>query len=473
MQQFLFLCIVSSVMKFNSGRSYGLSLNYLLTMLLAVSASVLFLISGCRKDENHSAEPIINLISPTESDYFNVFDTVFIKATVRHNIKVSKVSFSITDEKLKRLVGGPVLVPDTNQFDIDAFMVINNKYIEATANYLLIEVEDGNELFNYWYDLKIYPLDKELTGLTVVTESPAANGKNALLSESDIQSRNFNVYRVKTDGNYTRTNIGFGEYSGGYSDSRYELFYSAGFQDEGITAFDVNTGNPKWNIPAQTVGSIPWFSSFDATEGQVSAGLYDGSVETYDQDGLIRMKSAKLPGGRFSKVVNFDKWVAGVFSPFDGTGEKLFVFNNPAGNQYDKVSLPGNPVALIPSGKSTMLFIINESGTNKAYTYKFADKQFSYLHEISADTIYRSAGEGENIFFISDNSIKWYKPEIGSTVDYIPIPAANAIAFDSISNLLVVGKGRQLYLYTLPNTTASSVIELPEDIADIRLNFNK
>ncbi len=462
-------------MTFRPGLFFTGKIPYRLKLLVFIFLGMIInFFTSCKKEDNHSVEPLVSLVSPDEGSDYNVFDTVFIKANIKHNIKILKATLAITDKDSKILVGGPFFTPDNTQFDINAFIVLNNKYIESTENYLLLQVEDENEIFNFWYSIRIFPLDRELKNLIVVTSLPDSKflAGRAAANSSKTTGR-YNLYKVNLSGSYEKLNSSFNEYIGGYTDSRYELFYSCGSESEGISALDIKNGGVKWTIPAHPTGSIPYFISFDGTEGQMATGLFDGSVESYDQNGLILMKSAKITAGRFKAVMNFNKWIVGAFSTFDGTNDKLYIFNNPAGNQYDKINLPGEFIDFIQLDQGTLLIAININGRNEAYTYKFSDKLFYYLNEISTDTISKPAGGEDNIFFISDNDIKWYRPNIGSTVNYLTVPNASAIAFDPLSNLLIVGKGHQLYLYSLPLTQPLATIDLPKEIVDISLMYNK
>lgn len=444
----------------------------ILFVVCALTSSVLH---GCKKDDIEFIEPDVTLISPNIALSFNVYDTIYIKAQVNHNIKIESATISITDKNLKSLVGGPVINPNATQFEIDTYIVINNKYIEQSDNYLLIEIEDEKEKYNFWYNLKINPLEKELQNLLVVTGSSSNQMQygDKKAEQTNGTSGNNKLLNVNLNGSYRIISDWNSEYLGGYVDSHFGMFYSSGSINSGITGFNLIEEELSWSIPAQSGGAIPYFTAFDAIEGKVSVGIYDGTIRCYDQNGLILMKTDKLAGGKFTAVKNFDKWVVGVFKPFDGSNSKLYVFNNPAGNQFDMVNLPGEIVDLILLDAKTLLVVIVEKGINEAYTYTFSEKQFNYLHEITNDVLYQSAGDGDNIFFISDSTIKWYRPDIGSTVDYLNIADANSLAFDPISKVLFVGKYNSLFLYPLPSTTPSMTIELPGEIKDINLLYNK
>ncbi|HLN53018.1 MAG TPA: hypothetical protein VK212_04875 [Lentimicrobium sp.] len=429
---------------------------------------------ACKKEKNQFDEPEVKILSPSEGEVFKIYDTVFIKARVQHSRNILKATLSITDTDLKRIEGGPTLFPDTTVFTIDTYIILSNRYVQETENYLLIEIEDDNEAFNFWYNLRIVPLDKELQNILVITGAPDNPG---IIHQShftaDMTGNLNRLYKISSSGTYSKINEWTSEFIGGYTDSKFRLFYSSGSIESGISGFDIEQNITRWNVPAQSAGSIPYFTTFDGYEGKVAVGIYDGSVECYDQNGIILMKTVKQPGGRFSTIRIFDKWVVGVFNPFDGTNAKLYIFNNPAGNLYDIMNLPGKSAKLIPLDLKQMLVIVDESGNNEAYTYNFVQKQFNYLHEVTSDPLYRSTGLGNDIFFISEGGVKWYRANIGSTVDYLQIDSVNSIAYDAVGSTLFVGRGNILYSYSLPLTTPSSSIAFPEEIKEISLLYNK
>ncbi len=435
-----------------------------------------YVTTGCKKEPEVVPEPVVELITPAENQIFNTFDTVFIKANVSHNIPISTITLSITDTDLKPVVSGKSIDPGSisssnnnsgsntssnnsgsNSYFIDNYLVIDNKYITGSENFLQIRIEVGQEIYRYWYTIGINPLTRELDDVLVVTGNLNANKLNSLKQTDEVEL----LWSWNS------------EYIGGYADSRNNMFYSSGSLISGITGYDLKEKNVAWSVPAFSSGSLPYFTAFTGVDGSIAVGINEGRVESYNNDGLKIVTTPKYQGGAFTRVMHFNDRIVAVFSPYSTNQNTFMVFNNPAGNLFASINFTGQIIDILNIKTDRIFLIINTDGINKAYEYDVNTNGLVLLHTVTAEPIQIISGNGTDYFIGTPTSVFWYKPLSGSVFRYLTASGVTAIAFDEISNTLYTAEGATLNSYSLPNSTPIINHVFNEPVKDIELIYNK
>ncbi len=432
--------------------------------------------SGCEKEPESVPEPVVELLIPAENQIFNTLDTVFIKANVSHNIPISTITLSITDTDLKPVVSGKTIDPGSissgnnnsgsntggnnsgsNSYFIDSYLIIDNKYITASENFLQIRIEVGQEIYRYWYTIGINPLSRELDDVLVVTGNLNAN----------------KLYSLKQPDEPELLWSWNSEYIGGYGDSRNSMFYSSGSLISGITGYDLKEKKVAWSVPALSSGSLPYFTAFTGIDGSIAAGISEGRVESYNSDGLKIVTTPQYQGGAFTRVMHFKDRIVAVFSPYSTNQNTFMVFNNPAGNLFASINFTGEIVDILNINTNRIFLIINQDGINKAYEYDMNTNGLVLMHNVTAEPIHIISGNGTDYFISTPTSVFWYKPLSGSVYRYLTTSGITAIAFDEISNTLYAAEGATLNTYSLPNSTPAIDHVFDEPVKDIKLIYNK
>lgn len=412
---------------------------------------------GCERNEDALTEPEILVQVPSENDVFSVFDTIWIKATVKHISDIRNISLSVTDADLKPVISSKSIITKGSEIKIDTFLVVNNKYIDETLNYLHIEIEDSENLFNHWTAINIIPLSRHLEKLMFVSGANAVN----------------NLYTIEESTEMLKIATWDSDYLGGFVDSKYNLFYTSGSVSDGIRCYNLEENSLLWKVPVQPTGSIPYFNSFHAFNGRISVGLWDGSLNSFDQNGVKVFASSKLQNGRISEILNLDKYIAGIFTPFNGGTNQLMIYNYPAGNIYHSMILEGRPIGLFPVDDKTFLLISEVNGLTKAYYYKPEEKTLNFHHNVTSLTVNKAEGDGRDMFLVTNDAILWYRPEINSTVPYIYMLNQGSLIFEPEDKVLYVTSGNQIIAYKLPSSTPYKTYNTEETVKDILLLYNK
>lgn len=418
---------------------------------------LIFHISGCRNTEDIAIEPQTVVLSPKENEVFSVFDTIQINAVVKHVSNLVKISLSVTDIELKPVVSSRSFAVSGNEIVIDTFLIVDNRYIEEVSHYLHIEIEDGKNLFNSWTAININPLEKQLDNLMFVSGVGTQNNL-FLVNENDEKIK---VFSWTSD------------YLGGFIDSKYRNFYTAGYHNGGLIGRNIDDNSGNWSVAVQPTGNIPYFNSFSAIEGRISVGLWDGSIDSYDQNGMRVFSSPKISNGRFSHIVILRRHIIGILNTFNSGNSKLMVYNYPAGNLYHSLEIEGNLVGLIKSNDLEALLVTEINGVIKAYQYNSQEKSLEFIHNVTNLPVIGIEGDGHNLFLTTKDAILWYQSDVNSTVKYITISDTASLAFEPIDKTLFVSIGRQICTYELPSQEPQRIYTVDEPVKDMLLLYNK
>jgi hypothetical protein len=414
-------------------------------------------LSGCGRTEDVAIEPQTVVSDPKENEVFTIFDTIQINAVIKHVSNIEKINLTVTDRQLKPVISSKSIAVTGNEIVIDTFLVVDNKYIEDNLHYLHIEIKDGRNLFNSWTTINITPLKKELSNLMFVSGVGTLNNLQ-LINEND---ENIKVYSWTSD------------YLSGFIDSRYRIFYTAGYNNGGLIGRNLDNNSANWAIAGQPTGNIPYFNSFSAIEGRVSLGLWDGSIDSYDQNGMKIFSSPKLTGGRFSHIVNLKRHIIGIFTPFTSGNRKLLIYNYPAGNLYQSLEVDGNPVGLIRISDFKAFLLIENDGMVKAYQYNSQEKSLDFIHNVTNHNVIDVDGDAQNMFLATGDAILWYRSDINSTVKYLSVSDSALLVFEPEDKMLYVSMDKQIIAYQLPSVVPQKIYEVDEHVKDILLLYNK
>lgn len=424
---------------------------YVLAMAFAI------FLGGCNKQEINVSTPLVDLIAPYNNQVFSTYDTVFIKGKILHSLTISEISISIVNEQLKPVVSEKVFVVDSNEFYLDTYLVIDNKYIENSRNFLLINIKDNIEIHKNWLEININDLDRQLQNILVVTGTLNVN----------------NLIRLNMDSTVNSLFSWTSEYLGGYTDSRNNMFYTCGIQLDGIRGWEMIDNQLKWYIPVIFNASLPYFTAFNAEEGTVVAATNEGIIEGYNADGLNVFKSDPLTNGKYTRILKYNKFLIAVFESYSGNMESIIVFNFPAGNIFRQTQLKGKVIDMLGKDDNQVLMIVEDLGVNKALIYDIESNNFKILRTLPIGTITTVEMSKDYIFLATTTSIYWYTPNFASLVEYIPKQNVVSLSFDNISNQLFVGVDDSIFLYKLPEVIAAESFNVGDKVKDIQLLYNK
>lgn len=412
---------------------------------------------GCSKEEKYEQPPEVQLILPAGNSVFNVYDTIFIKAQVSHHSVIRRIDISVRDSDLKPVLASKTVEANDREVLIETFIPVDNKYIYDDEHFLLIEIEDDDNLFKEWYQIEIQPLTKELENVVYV--SGEGNERELFILSNELFPTKIAQWNS--------------EYLGGYVDSRYRQFYTSGSLVDGIRCYDIDNKELKWSIPVKVSGTLPYFTAFSAIDGRVAVATREGSIECYDQNGLRTCMTPKRNNGKYHQVLLHGDFVMGLFSQFSGTSEFFDVYNYPSGTLYQSLEIPGDPVNISTlDDDKVILFTMLQYGC-RTYNYSPFNKSLGNLQDISVDRIIKVAGKSGNFYLLDSTGVIWYQPETRQASNIIYYSSYSGINYDPYGNILYLADGNEINYYLLPYAYETKSYDAGKIVNDVLLLFNR
>ncbi len=430
---------------------------YILICILSILTFSIFL-SGCDKDETTHNIPVVSIIQPDPGQIFMIGDTIKVKALINHDRLISKVSFSVVDVAQKPVLAGESLKVDDKSFNLSSYLVIDNRYLQDSKYYLNIKVEDDIDIYQYWQEIQIQPLDRMIDKLLVVNGS----GNNFKLTELKVNEDPLLIHVINQ------------QYIQGYADSRYRKFYFSGNEPSAIWAIDLHTNQIDWSLNFPNMGGTSYIQKFSATEGKISIGTSEGFIETYNHQGQRELRGMVNGIGLFTQLLNYKEFVIASFKPFNSNLSRIYVFNFPSGNIYFSTEISGNVRGIFPYGENELLIVLESAQTgSNSMILDLSQKQLILLHHLVFNSINSIKGNNNDLFVNSGDTLYWYKPNIGSIVPYITDQTISTFDFDEIEHRLYVGSENRILVYELPNSSIIGTFHFTDPINEINLLFNK
>lgn len=412
--------------------------------------------SACKKNESAVVEPSVS-VNYNSTQFFGFQDTIFVSGSIEHAKNILKVSIGVVDKKLNSLLPGVVLEPMSPSYPFQSYIVVNNRYISESDNYLLIKVDDGSEIWNFWYPINLSILDKELESVMVVTGI----------------SDNRSLWKTSS-GNIEKLLAWNSDYIGSAIDSRLRMFYTSGQSSGGIMAFDLAEKVLKWSVPTQFGSSLPTFTSFHGSEDLLSVGLYNGVIESFNGKGSKNMSSDAIPNARSRSILNLDKFVIAAYEIIGGgSSRKLIVYNYPSGVIYTQFEFTGKVIGMIPLEDDEVLLLIENNSSTKSYICNIRQKTLLLLHTVTDQLITNIAGNYDHVFLATENGVMWYRPQIGSVVPYLMVSGVVSMAYNNLDNILYIGYQNRVEAYRLNSTNILSKWDFIDPVIDVKLLYNK
>jgi len=263
------------------------------------------------------------------------------------------------------------------------------------------------------------------------------------------------------------------EYLGGYMDSRYRNFYTSGSLIDGIRSYSIDQKELIWSVPAIVGGNLPYFTSFNASDGFVNAAVWKGYIDVYNQEGNKTFTSISFPNGRFIKSLKTKSFVYSILHSFDNQPQKLVVFNYPAGNVYYSTDLNGTGLFISELEDENILILVTTDEETQAWQFNPLNKSLIYLHDVTDIRVDAVTGDDGNYFMATENVILWYRPQIASTVNYLNITNLQAMTYSKEDNGLFLAEDGRISVYHLPAQVPENLYQSDQPVKDILILYNK
>lgn len=433
-------------MKFCSGYFLFLSIAHVLMM-------------SCQHEDDYIKPPVAIIATPVNDQLFAFGDTIFISAMFSHIRNMETIKVSLVNSNLSPVL--PVQNYDVfeKDFSLQTYMLLDDISLPDGDYFIQFKIQDEGMSWNEWVDLRYVSVDKQLISLVAVV-SPQVN--------------TYDVFEAATDVNMANLFSFSGDHNASCLNSASNTFFTVGRSQNGLTAWNMNTSQLLWNIPAVFDPVQPWIHGFYAGENEVFLSTRDGYIEGYDVLGRVSFRSQQFQNGVFTKILGSKDKILGIFEPYNGASRELVVFNYPGGTLFRSLQINAEVIELSNFSQDVVLLFVNQPDRALVYEYSINHHTLLEFKTFSFQNLSRVAGKSdEHYFILSGDEVWWYRPQSNSSTLFLKKDGISGMAFEELSNTLYMASGQYISGYELPYANPVYEAEFPSPIVSFNLRYNK
>ena len=381
---------------------------------------------SCKKDKSKDEKgPTISVINPSSGLFFNVFDTMAVKATVKDENTITSISIGLLYENYitaQSFVNFAATGATTN---MDTKYVIDDFHL-PTGNYLFaIYASDGENV------------SKSYTSIHI-TASPLVKTGYLVLND------NFNTVSIQR----LDTNFGVGSsfiHQGVFVSSALSNYHQRIFVNGSATkdfyCYDFNTGSPKWQISNFGAGQS-YFTNTHSDGKNVFIATTDGVITKYNYLGNNYTSYSYTDPFYYPEFFYLHSsyglsqyyWSAGGL-------RKLVVHQNNNGNSINEYIINFN-IVFMSERTSNEVFVIGNDQSNQGFIKTFNISQNSFYSPLTlplGKVLSATEIDNDNLLIAhADGNIYKYTYSTGNLISIISGISASRIKYDSNRNELLV-----------------------------------
>jgi hypothetical protein len=422
------------------------------------TAFILILFStACHKDSD-DVVPVVSITKPAENTFFNVNDTIEIRANVSDDKQISSIEITLTNSEFIPVLRSYVLPVHSNPEDIYFTYPLDDKFMESGNYNILVKVSDGTNVKHKYRAVKIAGIPRKFTGLGLVTKT-----NNALnISHIDTNWNNNFLYSVP------------GDFSGAAYLSYHNRFVTAPYFYKTTEVYDFFLRKKEWTVESKTPTSFPSFTGVETIGKHIFLMYYEGRIERYDYSGRKDMTLLCLNGFQPVKIIKagnyYIVWQKKQTQPY---ASKIEVYQALTGASIQSYTVGFEMVDMFDAGDGKILIFGNDNGNGTIKIYHMEDNAFSSPHILPPGKIVCAVFTvNEEYLFVQDGDLEqyFYKPNTLHTVK----AGANftIMKYDPVSGYLFVKNNNFCEAHTYPDLIKRHTVAISGELLDFEIIYN-
>jgi len=403
-------------------------------------------------------DPQIIIESPVEFTSFNLPDTMLIKAVVSDDNNVESIKISVTDENFVTVFGAYSYPPSGNPTNIEDELVIDDVLMESGIYYLKIRVYDGENSKNAFRKIYINEVPRELENVIVIT-------KNAgYLSVQNIDAGFSLGTLFNIDCSYEVSEIS----------ARYQLLYIAGKYYDWMKACDIEKGTVEWTLSGVNHPPLPYFRNLYFKDDLLYVSTSRGEVLAYNQDKIV-LYSTLLPQNRVPGVcIEHDNFLVTETSEISGFHSYLTTFFATSGSFFNERIIDMDVIGLYSKGENRIYCITNTSLVGGIYVYNPQSNGLDEVRIFEGNLLIASEQiDDNNLFLAFSDGVHIYNYNLNSLTLFVINSSVLTMSFDDLNNILYIAESNRVSSFTYPQGTLVNSIDVPKDVVNMHLHYNK
>jgi len=417
---------------------------------------IIFFLISCKKDEDTNA-PVISIFFPEEFSYYNIFDTVNIKAKIQDDNLVKSVDIVIVNINFQPVTENITYNFKLKEVDIETKISINDLTLYTGIFYVRIRANDGVNERNVYRAININGIPRKLDKIIIITQK---------------QSLQYYIYSMDTVSQLI--NFYNGDFVSSAIDCNHSMLYVCGRVNSNLVAYNLNNNNIVWELPPD---NNPPFSSFENLYFNNNI-LYvcrsNNKITGYNYLQNI-MYNSSMPLGYIPKnCIKFNEFII--------TDEKYYSSNiRKIGVYYSTGSLMKNTSHqydvkhfFVKDNDEIYLFANNENNKAVISIFNVDYSGFYSPYSLTDSTLKCALTVDNNNFLLAiANSIYRYQQSTNGLYLFLQGIDSKVMRFDDISQTLIFAEKNKLFYYQYPTGKKLGEYSFNENIIDIQLKYNK
>lgn len=430
-------------------------------LFFAVLLSAIYTTS-CKKDSETDTFPEITFTSPSYGAIYNMFDSVYISASVSDKSKLTSISISLTTLGNVPVQSGITYSPGGKTQSID-FKYELYEY-RLPSGYYYINISASNGLNSAFKQQLIYinasPVVK--TGYYFFSD----NGTSTTILKQDTAFSQV----------YTRTMNG--AYTGSAISSYCQKLYVAGGAYQNFQTYDIGTGLVKWSV-VNLGGGSPFFSSCDGDGLNVILGYNNGAMKRYDQGGTTITNFVYTNNDYYPEHGELQgNYYVSHYQSRSSSNKKLVVFSTLTGAAMIETPITFKSIGIFDKSTSEA-YVVGNDNSNQAQlnVYNVVAGGLQNPISLPVGSVLSACKVDSNTLLIghSDGNIYKYQYSNNNLISIQSGVTANKMKYNSGENYVYVASAKQFTVYSLAGFSLSPVKNFTsaDTIRDFHVIYNK
>lgn len=428
-------------------------------LLIFILGSLFF--TGCKK-QNDPEDPVITVETPLEYQFFNVFDTIHVKATVTSEDELTGLQVSLVDEKLIPVLATYTISTNTYQthtWKIDQYIPIDAIQLESGNYFLWIRASTALTTKSKYLMVRIVEVKKALKKILLLTRS---NLNTTSLFSLDSAMSMDHLYDFPQD--IAQATI----------DPVNGLLFISGRNTGMLTAFKLDSNRILWQKSGLGTAELPYYQDIRLEGTLLVVSSSDGKLTGYDPSGKIS----------FYKDFGFIQYpvrncIVGnlIITAVEQKNGPLRYLNNyfyPSGAYQSGIQIPFKVVSILQVAEDKLLVTGNQDETGIIRYYNPKDPGLWTPCLFPGGTIKKVInGHNESNFLLTRQTVYWFLTASNTLTSFASGQGFVDIAYDNLTDHLIVADHNTLNFYSYPQAGLINSITVPDSLKACLLWYNK
>lgn len=411
---------------------------------------------SCKKKDIQP--PVIVIDSPYENQYYSVFDSINVSATIQDDKQIKSIDMMLTDENFVPVLKTISYYPEAPYYQLNTSYIIDDISLPSGSYYLLIKASDGINSKNKFVKININETPKRLKYITVITKS----GSNLNILKVDSA---FNISIMKTLAS---------DYCGSAVNSRYQQLYLSGKIINDIKVFSLIDMQVLWTVSSMPDPPTPYFENICLDKNSLFVSFRQNKFNVYDQDGSNISSNILSNGMVVSKFMLNSNYLFTEQYQIPLGIRKIVLYYPLSYATFQELSTDFEVVDFFTKNDDNIYITANKNGQGVLKIYNISTNGTWQPLNIPTGKIYSSCQINSNDILISKtNEILLYQYSNTNLVIFRSGINGYKTKKEELSTNIFACDDKNIYIFTYPNGGLINTLNFNDSILDFHFVYNK